>query len=64
MDGSVELRQIAHLFRLVADTARDIALIRQRDASALERLADEAVSMATKLDAIADPSVKPSVGPI
>ena len=53
MDGSAELLQLAHLLRVGADAARDIARIRPHNATAIEHLADQAEGMATKLEAIA-----------
>ncbi len=62
MNGSAELRQLAHLLRIGADVTRDIALIRQMDVSTLERLANDALDIADELDALAASSRKPSVG--
>lgn len=52
MDGSAELRQLAHLLRVGAEVAGDIAGLRPRDADDILRLAEEARAMADQLDAI------------
>ena len=53
MDGSAELRQLAHLLRVGANAARDIASIRMRDVREIHSLAIRAEDMAEEIDAIA-----------
>lgn len=53
MDGSSELRQLAHLLRTGAEATREIAGFRPRDAVDLMRLVEEAKSIADRLEAIA-----------
>ena len=65
MDGSTELLQFAHLLRVGADAARDVVLVRQVDVDALDRLANQAVAIATELEAIAlSVRSKPSAGSV
>ena len=52
MDGAAELRQLAHLLRIGAETAREIASIRPKDAEAIDHLADQAIAMAEAVEAI------------
>ena len=54
MYGTQELRQLAHLLRVGAETARDIATIRTVDATEICSLALQADGMAEKLDRIAE----------
>ena len=53
MDGAQELRQLAHLFRVTADTLRQIATIRQADANDICVWAAQVSSVADGLDKIA-----------
>lgn len=53
MDGTVELRQLANLFRIGAETATNIGTLRPSDAEAIKTIADEAVALAARLDALA-----------
>ena len=53
VNNSAELLQLAHLLRVGADTALEIADIRQKDAGTIERLANQAIAMAGELEAIA-----------
>ncbi len=52
MDGAAELRQLAHLLRVGADAAREIATLRPNDAGAIDRLVGQALTMAEKLEVI------------
>ena len=52
MDGTAELAQLAHLLRLGADTARQIAGFRKADSERINALAREAERMALDLDEI------------
>ena len=52
MNGTAELLQLAHLLRVGAEAAREIAMVRPRDADAIEHLADEAMAMADAVEAI------------
>ena len=52
MDGAAELRQLAHLLRIGAETAREIASIRPMDAEAIDHLADQVIAMADAVEAI------------
>lgn len=52
MDGSAELLQLAHLLRVGAGAARDIAMLRPNDIVKIEALAGEAERMAQDLEAI------------
>lgn len=58
MNGTAELLQLAHLLRLGANTARDIATIRERNATEIYSLADEAELMASKIERIAQTTVR------
>ncbi len=49
MDGNAELLQLAHLLRVGASTAREIAIIRKVDAAEIHSLADQADAMAEDL---------------
>ncbi len=53
MDGTAELRQLAHLLRIGAEAARDIAALRPADAARIEAIAGRAEAMAADLDTIA-----------
>ena len=65
VDGYTELLQFAHILRVGADAARDVVLVRQVDVDALDRIANQAVAMATELEAIAlSVRSKPSAGSV
>lgn len=53
MDGTAELLQLAHLLRVGAETARDIAEVRLLDATEIHSLADRAEVMAGDIERIA-----------
>ena len=54
MDGELELRQLAHLLRVGATTAREIADLRKLDVGEIHDLASQAEDMAARLDRLAD----------
>ena len=58
MDGDAEIRQLAHLLRVIATTARDIAELRDADICELCGLATQAEGWAAHLDSIADRSTR------
>ena len=53
MDGTAELRQLAHLLRVGANTAREIASVRKVSATEIYSLADQADVMAEDFERIA-----------
>ena len=53
MDGTHELRQLAHLLRVGAETAKEIATFRGADATEICALATQAETIADDLDKIA-----------
>ena len=53
MDGTAELLQLAHLLRVGASTARDIATIRKVNVTEIKSLADQAEVMAEDIERIA-----------
>lgn len=53
MDGTAELLQLAHLLRVGAITARDIAAVRKVNATEIYSLADQAEVMAEDIERIA-----------
>ena len=53
MDGTVELRQLAHLLRTSASTIRDIASLRNESVPDILAIAEEVNSIADDLDSIA-----------
>jgi hypothetical protein len=53
VDGTAELRQLAHLLRVGANTAREIASVRKVSATEIYSLADQADVMAEDLERIA-----------
>ena len=57
MDGELELRQLAHLLRVGASTAREIADLRKLDVGEIDDLASQAEDMAARLDRLADKPV-------
>ena len=52
MDGTAELLQLAHLLRVGANTARDIAIVRKVNAREISSLADQADVMADEMERI------------
>lgn len=62
MNSSAELRQLAHLLRVGAGAAREIAFSRADDAQEIFQLADQAVAMAERLDHIAARSAADEIG--
>lgn len=57
MDGTAELLQLAHLLRVGANTARDIATVRQVNAAEIYCLAKQAETMAEDVERIATTSI-------
>lgn len=53
MDGTAELNQLAHLLRVGASTAREIAKVRNVNEIEINLLADRADAMAEDLERIA-----------
>ncbi len=53
MNGAHELRQLAHLLRVGAETAKEIATLRAADTTEICALATQAENMADDLDRIA-----------
>lgn len=62
MDGSAELVQLAELLRLGAQTGRQIAVFRPRDAAEIEHLAAQVEKMADAIDEIAGRGPDPEGG--
>ena len=58
MDVGPELHHLAHLLRVSASTARDLADLRQSDLNEIYQLAKTAESIADQLDRIADKPAK------
>lgn len=54
LDDGLELRQLAHLLRVGASTAREIADLRKLDVGEIHDLASQAEHMAARLDQFAD----------
>ena len=55
MNGSTELAQLAHLLRACAETARNIAWLRPKDAHLLLPISRQANDMASDVDLIGTP---------
>ena len=57
MDGTVELLQLAHLLRVGANTARDLAALRKANVKEICSIAAQAETLADDLEKIVTASV-------